>query len=115
MISSSLPQEIKGWIIPTEIIFQNNSYRGLISYLMSPKGCHAKSFNPVSDGYIMHTVIGQTWEPSSFSLLNQEEFLPPPTLSSSQTTVEIDPLFGHVMLINQQQNYTIKLFKSTIY
>lgn len=113
--------EMDYWdIIPAEIKFKGEVYRGVITYATNKqKICYHRCFTKYVETEIITNIIKKTFDKFDFpdlqtfgQILSQSKKRKPIVVSNEQ--IQIDSILGTAEIINFNSNYQIKLFKSTI-
>ena len=115
---NSRGEESLRFIIPAEVTFQGKRHRGFLSYAVDKKTdiCYHKFFTEKVDQDILSTIIHKTFNENDFPDLQQAHLstqaAKPIPIELSQTQVTIDPIFGNVLITDNEKDITIKLFKT---
>jgi hypothetical protein len=108
-------------VIPAEVSFKGNIFRGVISYCTDPKtkNCYHKFFSEMSDQKIVEGIVQKTFNANDFPdlqtstlITKQKNTLKPKQEKDLKTSWVIDPIFGNVIIQDAEKNLTIKLFNT---
>lgn len=106
------------FVIPAEIQYKGFKYRGFIAYAIDEnKICYHKGFSRRIEQDILGDLITRSFNEYDFPELRQASLMVRnrhkalPQISTSQTKVEIDPIFGNIIIKDLEKELSIELFK----
>jgi hypothetical protein len=115
--NKSREKEDLRFVIPAEIVYKRRRYRGFIAYAVDEDDiCYHKCFTQKVDTDILDAIINKSFNEHDFpelqkAVLSSRITTKPTAIQFTTATVEIDPIFGNVIIEDRKKELRIELFK----